>query len=66
MRGSYWIAGKEQNKKWYTLGLDSGLVVVLFITAVYVFLVFGLFFYVKNEWCYVLFKNFTVNVRLND
>ena len=41
-------------------GLDSGLVVVLFITAVYVFLVFGLFFYVKNEWCYVLFKNYTV------
>jgi hypothetical protein len=41
-------------------GLDSGLVVVIFITTVYLLLVFGLFFYVKNEWCYVLFKNFTV------
>ena len=42
-------------------GVDSGIVVVLFITAVYVVLVFGLFFYVKNDWCYVLFSNFTVS-----
>jgi hypothetical protein len=38
------------------------LVVVIFITTVYLLLVFGLFFYVKNEWCYVLFKNFTVSL----
>ena len=44
-------------------GLDSGLVVVIFITTVYLLLVFGLFFYVKNEWCYVLFKNYTVRKR---
>ena len=44
-------------------GLDSGLVVVIFITSVYLLLVFGLFFYVKNEWCYVLFKNYTVRKR---
>jgi hypothetical protein len=46
---------------WCRWGLDSGLVVVIFITTVYLLLVFGLFFYVKNEWCYVLFKNFTVS-----
>ena len=57
MRG--WLRGQEggvgkEKERW---GLDSGLVVVLFITAVYVCLVFGLFFYVKNEWCYELLKD---------
>jgi len=41
--------------------VDSGLVVVGFITLVYIILVFGLFFYVKNEWCELLFKNNTEN-----
>ena len=64
MRGSAWLRGKEENKKESRWGLDSGLVVVLFITAVYIVLVFGLFFYVKNEWCYVLFKNYTVKYQI--
>ncbi len=42
------------------MAVDSGLVVVVFITLGYLFLVFGLFFYVKNEWCELLFKNNTV------
>ena len=52
MRGSGWLRGQEPGaKKGGRWGLDSGLVVVLFITAVYVFLVFGLFFYVKfKDW----------------
>jgi hypothetical protein len=44
------------------MALDSGLVVVVFITLGYLFLVFGLFFYVKNEWCELLFKNNTVGL----
>jgi hypothetical protein len=44
------------------MSVDSGLVVVVFITLGYLFLVFGLFFYVKNEWCELLFKNNTVNL----
>jgi hypothetical protein len=43
------------------MSVDSGLVVVVFITLGYLFLVFGLFFYVKNEWCELLFKNNTVS-----
>ena len=45
------------------MSVDSGLVVVVFITLGYLFLVFGLFFYVKNEWCELLFKNNTVRAR---
>jgi hypothetical protein len=44
------------------MSVDSGLVVVVFITLGYLFLVFGLFFYVKNEWCELLFKNNTVSL----
>ena len=56
-RRTLWVKNACVVCRW---GLDSGLVVVIFITTVYLLLVFGLFFYVKNEWCYVLFKNFTV------
>jgi hypothetical protein len=42
------------------MAVDSGLVVVGLITLTYIILVFGLFFYVKNEWCELLFKNNTV------
>jgi hypothetical protein len=42
------------------MSVDSGLVVVGLITLTYIVLVFGLFFYVKNEWCELLFKNNTV------
>ena len=40
--------------------LDSGLVVVIFICLGYLLLVFALLFFVKNEWCDLLFKNMTV------
>ena len=40
--------------------VDSGMVVVSFICMMYIVLVFGLLFYVKNDWCDLLFKNMTV------
>ena len=40
--------------------VDSGLVIVGFITMVYIVLVITLLVYVKNEWCDWLFKNNTV------
>ena len=41
--------------------LDSGMIVVVFISLGYLVMVFGLLFYVKNEWCDLLFKNMTVD-----
>ena len=43
------------------LSIDTGMIVVLFICIMYIILVFGLLFYVKNEWCDLLFKNMTVS-----
>lgn len=40
------------------------MVVVVFICIMYLALVFGLLFYVKNEWCDLLFKNMTVKLIL--
>ena len=42
------------------MSMDSGMIVVIMISMMYMVLVFGLLFYVKNEWCDLLFKNFTV------
>ena len=42
------------------MSIDTGMVVVIFISLMYMVLVFGLLFYVKNDWCDLLFKNFTV------
>ena len=42
------------------VSIDTGMVVVVFICIMYLALVFGLLFYVKNEWCDLLFKNMTV------
>ena len=53
------MVGKEGGR----MAVDSGLVVVGLITLTYIILVFGLFFYVKNEWCELLFKNNTVRAR---
>eukprot|EP00092_Neocalanus_flemingeri_P037187 GFUD01040487.1.p1 GENE.GFUD01040487.1~~GFUD01040487.1.p1 ORF type:complete len:133 (-),score=31.44 GFUD01040487.1:99-497(-) len=44
------------------MSVDTGMVVVIFISLMYIVLVFGLLFYVKNEWCDLLFKNMTENV----
>ena len=40
--------------------MDSGLVIVTFITFVYIVIMFTLLFYVKYEWCDLLYKNNTV------
>ena len=45
------------------VSVDTGMIVVLFICIMYITLVFGLLFYVKNEWCDLLFKNMTVSER---
>ena len=41
--------------------VDSGLIIVGFITTGYIILVFTLLVYVKYEWCDLLFKNNTEN-----
>ena len=46
--------------KQHRMSLDSGMIVVIMISMMYMVLVFGLLFYVKNEWCDLLFQNFTV------
>ena len=46
------------------VSIDTGMVVVVFICIMYLALVFGLLFYVKNEWCDLLFKNMTVKLIL--
>ena len=43
------------------MSVDTGMVIVIFISLMYMVLVFGLLFYVKNDWCDLLFKNMTVS-----
>ena len=50
----------SRGKSYNRMSLDSGMIVVIMISMMYMVLVFGLLFYVKNEWCDLLFKNFTV------
>ena len=47
------------------IGIDSGMVVVIFISLMYLTIVFGMLFYVKNDWCDLLFKNFTESIIKN-
>ena len=47
------------------MSVDSGMLVVVTIVAMYMTLVFILLFYVKNEWCDLLFKNMTVKSSNN-
>ena len=47
-------------------GIDSGMVVVIFISLMYLTIVFGMLFYVKNDWCDLLFKNFTESLMKSD
>ena len=49
------------DRKKIKISVDTGMVVVIFISMVYMVLVFGLLFYVKNDWCDLLFKNMTVS-----
>ena len=53
------VMGRKHTKS-DTCSVDSGMIVVIFISLGYLMLVFGLLFYVKNEWCDLLFSNFTV------
>ena len=53
-------SSKSTFRDWFSI--DTGMVVVVFICIMYLVLVFGLLFYVKNEWCDLLFKNMTVSI----
>ena len=48
-------------RKYNKMAVDTGMVVVIFISMMYIVLVFGLLFYVKNDWCDLLFKHMTVS-----
>jgi hypothetical protein len=54
-------AMQAHERKVVRMSIDTGMVVVVFISLMYMVLVFGLLFYVKNDWCDLLFKNFTVS-----
>ena len=45
----------------HRMSLDSGMIIVIMISLIYMVLVFGLLFYVKNDWYDLLFNNCTVN-----
>ena len=42
------------------MSVDSGLAVVILVCLMYIMLVFGLLFYVENDWGDLLFENMTV------
>ena len=42
--------------------MDSGMIVVILIGMGYLVMVFGLLFYVKNDWCDLHFNNMTVSI----
>ena len=45
------------------MAMDSGMLVVLIIVAMYMSIVFMLLFFVKNEWCDILNSNLTVSLN---
>ena len=51
----------RRGERLHRMSLDSGMIVVILISMMYMVLVFGLLFYVKNKWCHLLFKNYTVS-----
>ena len=62
-----WSGGKGKNVRTALLDMvllqfsvDSGMIVVIFICLGYLLLVIGLLFFVKNDWCDLLFRNMTV------
>ena len=46
------------------IAVDTGMVVVIFISMMYIVMVFTMLFYVKNEWCDLLFNNMTVSKKI--
>merc|ERR1712032_997234 len=57
------MSEKKVSERRVRMSIDTGMVVVIFISLMYMVLVFGLLFYVKNDWCDLLFKNFTENLE---
>ena len=55
----------RRGKRLHIMSLDSGMIVVILISMMYMVLVFGLLFYVKNDWCDLLFNNFTVSIIIS-
>ena len=53
----------RRGKIHHRISVDSGMIVVILISMMYMVLVFGLLFYVKNDWCDLLFQNFTVKIK---
>ena len=51
----------RRGKRHQRMSLDSGMIMVILISMMYMVLVFGLLFYVKNELCDLLFKNYTAS-----
>ena len=51
------------NHRTRNISMDTGMVVVIFISMMYIVLVFILLFYVKNDWCDLLFNNMTVSMK---
>ena len=56
--------GEREGRRVLNMCKDTGMIVVVFISLMYMALVFSLLFYVKNDWCNLLFKNFTVSDKL--
>jgi hypothetical protein len=46
------------------MSMDTGMIIVIFISIMYLAIVFVLLFYVGNEWCDLLYKNMTVRSAL--
>ena len=55
-----WAAEVMANHRNRDMSVDTGMVVVIFISM----MVFILLFYVKNEWCDLLFNNMTVSKKI--
>ena len=56
---------QDREREDHRVSLDSGMIIVIMISLMYMVLMFGLLFYVKNDWCDLLFSNFTVNTLFN-
>ena len=59
-----WAAEVMANHRNRYMSVDTGMVVVIFISMMYIMMVFILLFYVKNEWCDLLFNNMTVSKKI--
>ena len=60
---SFWSCWDNVDNIFKRTKFQQGDNIFIIISAMFLVLVFGLLFYVKNDWCDLLFKNFTVGVR---